>query len=302
MSVLDNEEIDLKKLIQTYVVEDVKVGECIQNTMINTKRFLNRQYSYMQKLFQEEQLRIMREREAMARKQQQENKATGGGLFSRLFAGANKQPEQPKPQEPRNRVREVNYYDDEDETNNYLISTNSSKPKQEDAKLIDFGDDEHKTPHPPQEKEVPMKLEEKDFGDDEETKRSETETVAEACDENPDLFKSGPRGRSDSLNSTSTNVLYSYKDLNDFVNIDELHKFLYKCGAMLVSQSSSKMEEWIDWMQKTLAEYYVYCQILYKQAKDVEILKDFMSTKLQRVKYKLDQVTNEKVSPKKAKL
>lgn len=39
------------------------------------------------------------------------------------------------------------------------------------------------------------------------------------------------------------------------------------------------MEQWIDWMQRTLAEYYVYCQVLYKQAKDVELLKDFLAQK-----------------------
>mmetsp|Transcript_6654 Transcript_6654/g.7598 ORF Transcript_6654/g.7598 Transcript_6654/m.7598 type:complete len:125 (+) Transcript_6654:906-1280(+) len=62
---------------------------------------------------------------------------------------------------------------------------------------------------------------------------------------------------------------------------------------MLVAKKG-KMDQWIDWMQRTVSEYYVYSQILYKQAKDVEVLKDFFSQKLQKTKYKLEMVTNEK--------
>ena len=66
------------------------------------------------------------------------------------------------------------------------------------------------------------------------------------------------RERSDSLSSTSTNKLFTRANINEFMNIDELHKFLYKYGALLVTQNNSKMMEWIEWMQRTLAEYYVY--------------------------------------------
>mmetsp|Transcript_39726 Transcript_39726/g.39327 ORF Transcript_39726/g.39327 Transcript_39726/m.39327 type:complete len:175 (-) Transcript_39726:54-578(-) len=63
---------------------------------------------------------------------------------------------------------------------------------------------------------------------------------------------------------------------------------------MLVTQSPRQMEEWVDWMQRTLAEYYVRCQALYTQAKEVEMVKDFLSLKLQAVQHKLNIVTNEK--------
>lgn len=300
MSVVDTDtEIDLRQLLQKYVCEEAKVGECIQSTMYSTKIFLNKQYNYMQKLFQEEQERIIREREMAQRRPAGQQK--GGGLFSRFFSTVTKEPVQNQDQKPQNKVAEVENDKDGNEDSNYLLSTTQDDYKPaENANLIDFEDENDKT-QPTQkskskneEKEVPMNMEEKDIQDDEETKRSETATVIDdRMDEAQDVFKAGPRQRSDSLTSTSTTKLYSYQDFNDFVNIDELHKFLYKCGAMLVNKKG-KMEEWIDWMQHTLAEYYVYCQILYKQAKDVEILKDFLSKKLQRTKYKLDMVTNEK--------
>lgn len=264
----------------------------------------------MQKLFQEEQERILREREQAQRQRTAEAAPKGTGLVGRLFAGFKRGTNAPAPI-PQSSVTQNNQIEDAkvgrpeptaNNDSNYLLSTNTKQPQPaEDAKLIDFGEDEadHKATdvhkQKSEEKEVPMKLEEKDLQDDEETKRSETETVNEdRLDEMQDnAFRAGPRQRSDSLTSTSTTRMYSYSDFNDFMNIDELHKFFYKCGAMLVNQRG-KMEEWIDWMQRTLAEYYVYCQVLYKQAKDVEILKDFLSQKLQKTKYKLDQVTNEK--------
>jgi hypothetical protein len=260
--------------------------------MYNTKIFLNKQYDFMQKLFLKEQEKVRKEREMQQKQSQGQTKTGGlfGGLFSNFKIGLQKQ-QTPKP---------IAEKPEEKKQDHYLMQTTTEDQKpSESTDLIDFGDDvedHHKpdAPQLPQEKEVPMVIDEKDTQDDEETKRSETDTAFEdRTDYATETPKVATRGRSDSISSSSTTKLYSYTDLSDFVNIDELQKFLYKCGAMLVNQNG-KMEEWIEWMQKTLAEYYVYTQVLYKQAKDVEILKDFLSKKLQVTKYKLDLVTNEK--------
>jgi hypothetical protein len=71
LGVSDGEnEFDLRKLLQMYVCDDTRVGEWIQNTMYNTKIFLNKQYDFMQKLFLKEQERVRKERE-MQQKQSQ---------------------------------------------------------------------------------------------------------------------------------------------------------------------------------------------------------------------------------------
>jgi len=280
-------EIDLRELLQKYIVEEQRVGECIQNTMYNTKIFINKQYGYMQKLFKQEQERIKQERQRASAQEQPKS----AGLFGKLFSGfakpvnAQAQPQQqPAPQQPSEVIEKP-----EGNTEHYLMSTTESKPVEE-AKLIDFDEEDSKE----EETEVPVKMDDKEIQDDEETKQSETETINDERSEcTQEVNKPRLRNRSDSISSTSTSRLYSYNDFNDFVNIDELHKFMYKCGAMLVNERG-KMEEWIDWMQRTLSEYYVYSQVVYKQAKDVEILKDFLSKKLQSTKYELDQVSNEK--------
>ena len=291
------EEIDLKMLIQMYVWDNNRVGDWIKNTMYSTKIFLNDQYKYMQKLYMEEQERIRKEKERAIKEKQMQNinqsqKSTGfASRFLSAFklGGSNQQPEQMSiPQ--KNVITEA----ENDNNHNYLISTNAQV---EDANLINFDDDKKLESSQINEKEVRVWLDEKEVPDDEETKKSETDTVVddkfEDHNNSSSKFEQQRRPRSDSISSTSTSRMYSYSDFNDFMNVDELNKFLYKWGAMLVSKKGM-MDQWIEWMQRTLSEYYVYCQVLYKQAKDVEILKDFFSQNLQKTKYKLEMVTNEK--------
>ena len=312
---LTNSEGDsnLKDLILTYVVDETVVGDCIRNTMHNTKIFLHDQYEYMQKLFYEEQERIRKEKEIAQQKQ-----ASGGGLANRFFSVFKTKtttakpeiiPEEVKSYPKKNIITE----DDEDidnknsiksEEQDYLMSTNNQNKEPENANLIDFGDD---TPNQPSmgsqneiqnnEPEVPIKFEERGTNEENEWAKTETDTVNQNYDiveDSQDFNIDRQRERSDSLSSTSTNKLFTRANINEFMNIDELHKFLYKYGALLVTQNNSKMMEWIEWMQRTLAEYYVYWQVLYKQAKDVETLKDFFSDKVQKLQFKLEQVTNEK--------
>ena len=176
---LTNSEGDsnLKDLILTYVVDETVVGDCIRNTMHNTKIFLHDQYEYMQKLFYEEQERIRKEKEIAQQKQ-----ASGGGLANRFFSVFKTKtttakpeiiPEEVKSYPKKNIITE----DDEDiesknpiksEEQDYLMSTNNQNKEPENANLIDFGDD---TPNQPSmgsqneiqnnEPEVPIKFEER---------------------------------------------------------------------------------------------------------------------------------------------
>ena len=245
----------------------------------------------MQKIYFEEQERIRKEKERLASSSQNQKSQ---GIASRFlsafkFGSSNQQPEQTSvPQ--KNLITEIEY----DSDHNYLISTNAQV---ENANLISFEDDKKSESDKLSEKEVRVGFDEKDIPD-EETKKSETDTVNDENFEYQNSFSASKtdqpkRARSDSISSTSTSRMYSKSDFNDFMNVDELNKFLYKCGAMLVSKKGM-MDQWIEWMQRTLSEYYVYCQVLYKQAKDVEILKDFFSQNLQKTKHKLEMVVNEK--------
>ena len=103
----------------------------------------------------------------------------------------------------------------------YLLSTmDQPPPKAEEAKLIDFDDDPQEQQNP--EKEVPIGIE------DEEAKSGHSETRQETVDEQDSFGFGDQRIRSDSMASTSTNRIYSHKDLNDIVSVDELHRFMYK--------------------------------------------------------------------------
>jgi len=273
----DVADTDITMLLKTYWVDNTRVGESIQATMFNAKTFLNKQFAEMRRLFELEQQKLLQQREAQRNAPKQK-----GGLFGMLF---NKIGGQPKKEQDsiEQKPQEANPTSSE----KYLLSTmDQPPPKVEEAKLIDFDDDPQEQQNP--EKEVPMKIE------DEESKLADSETHQETVDEQDSFGFGDQRVRSDSLASTSTNRMYSRKDLSDIVSVDELHKFMYKWGAMLVTQSPRQMEEWVDWMQRTLAEYYVRCQALYTQAKEVEMVKDFLSLKLQAVQHKLNIVTNEK--------
>ena len=143
-----------------------------------------------------------------------------GGIFGRFLSkigrSTAKQSQAPI-EELKGETEVISSQSNED----HLLSTNKPRSEEEE-KLVDFETETVKK-NTEIEKEVPMKIE-----DDEETKRSESETIVEQI-EDPEVFKiAESRKRSDSITSTSTNRIYSYKDLNDFVNIEELHKFLYK--------------------------------------------------------------------------
>lgn len=195
----------------------------------------------MQRLYNLEQERLIKEREA-AKAPPAEKKGFFGGLLSKI--GGQKKEEEPKPKVEEEKGQEPKPLQGE----KYLLSTMEDS-KAPEANLLEFDDEPQSNQN--LEKEVPVKIEE------EESKFGDTETNQETVDE--DSFRFGDnRIRSDSMSSTSTNRIYSHKDLNDIVNIDELHKFMYKCGALLVTQSPAKMEEWVDWMQRTLSEYYVH--------------------------------------------
>lgn len=54
------------------------------------------------------------------------------------------------------------------------------------------------------------------------------------------------------------------------------------------------MGRWIEWMQKTLSEYYIYSRQLYVEAKDVEIVKDHLTVQLERSNFRVNVLQNEK--------
>jgi len=55
---IGEDEMDMTILLKKYVVDNARVGENIENTMRNTKLYLNKQFTNMQKLFKAEQERI----------------------------------------------------------------------------------------------------------------------------------------------------------------------------------------------------------------------------------------------------
>lgn len=211
---IEDGEMDMTILLKTYVVDNTKVGEEIESTMKNTKVYLNRQFTNMQKLFQAKQERILREREtAKILRNQDPEKVQNKGIFGRFLSTIAKSTQKPI-EKAKEEIKIIPGENNED----YLLSTNT-QPSVTEATLIDITENtETET-----EKEVQMKIE-----DDEETKISVTETVIEQNEDSDGFKLSDSRIRSDSLMSTSTNRIYSYKDLNDFANIEELHKFLYK--------------------------------------------------------------------------
>jgi hypothetical protein len=232
------EELDITLLLKTYCVDNSRIGETIQSTMFNAKTFLNKQFSEMQRLYNLEQERLIKERES-GKTQLTKSKGFLGGLLSKIGGKKNTGQPQAKVEEEKD-IKQIH-------NEKYLLST-IEESKNPQANLLEFDDESQSNQN--FEKEVPVKI------DEEESKFGDTETNQETVDDESLNFCENRR-RSDSISSTSTNRIYSHKDLNDIVNINELHKFMYKCGALLVTQSPEKMEEWVDWMQRTLSEYYV---------------------------------------------
>mmetsp|Transcript_6654 Transcript_6654/g.7596 ORF Transcript_6654/g.7596 Transcript_6654/m.7596 type:complete len:220 (+) Transcript_6654:240-899(+) len=218
-----------------YICNNIRVGESIKNTMYSTKIFLNDQYNYMQRLYLEEQERIRKEKERL----QNATSAQGTtGFASRLFSALKfktnqQQPSQnTEPQKSTITIVETDHEPKEEPDASYLLSTNN-QVQNEEGDLIDFGGTSKVSQNKAtEETEVRVKLEDKEIVDDEETKRSDTDTNLEDkfedISEVPAKTSQPARPRSDSLSSTSTTKMYSYSDFNDFMNVDELNKFLYK--------------------------------------------------------------------------
>lgn len=193
----ENDEVDMKQLA-TYINDETRVGEFIQNTMYNTKFFLNKQYTNMKRIFELEQEKLRKEKEAA-------QNATSGqksGLFSRFFSGSKAAPTQ---NIPKNEVKEPVLKEDSKTQQNtaadYLVSTNTKGPVK-NVNLLDINDEspkdidhpsnsqshESKTPSKSDpnfdefdkndlyhnEKEVPMQIEEDKEIRDDETTQSET--------------------------------------------------------------------------------------------------------------------------------
>jgi hypothetical protein len=193
----DDDEIDMKQLA-TYINDETRVGEFIQNTMYNTKYFLNKQYTNMKKIFELEQEKLRKEKEAA----QFATSGQKGGLFSRFFSSNKATPAQ---NIPINQVNKPVPKEDSKVQQNtavdYLVSTNTKGPA-ENANLLDINDESPKEiEHPSNsinrevqpaskavsnfdnfdqnnlyhnEKEVPMQIEEDKEIRDDETTQSET--------------------------------------------------------------------------------------------------------------------------------
>lgn len=239
-------ENQIKELLTTYVIDETKVGECIENTMYNTNIFLNDQYKYMQRLYEEEQERIRKEKE-LAQKKTQEPAKPAGGFASRFLSAFNfkKKEEETIMTKPAkiNTIEEPEYENisaeqDMKKGEEYLISTNVQFKPVEETKLIDFDDDNKLDENKPNEQnsaehEVSVRLEYKDIHDENDGDKTETESIAhnDTLDETQDFsLKEQPkqRNRSDSISSTSTSKIYSQSNFNEFMNVEELNKFLYK--------------------------------------------------------------------------
>jgi hypothetical protein len=247
----DDDEVDMKQLAR-YISDETRVGECIENTMYNTKFYLNKQYANMKRLFELEQEKIRKEREASVNATVSQK----GSLFSRFFSGTKTTTNKNM---PKNEITEIKPDEDskakEKDVSNYLISM--PEPTTKSANLLEIIDEStkdtdqpsnsqnhvHKVPqkadpsfeefdqnglYHQSEKEVPMHTEEDKEIRDDETNQSETCTLNENVRNEDEQFKVAKRSRSDSISSTSTSKMYKYSDFSDFINVDELHKFMYK--------------------------------------------------------------------------
>ena len=72
-----------------------------------------------------------------------------------------------------------------------------------------------------------------------------------------------------------------------------MNEFLFKIGAFLM-QDKSKLSKWLKGLQEGFAEFYVLCKHLYIEARELEILRDFLVLRVENLKLRVHELLNEK--------
>lgn len=80
----------------------------------------------------------------------------------------------------------------------------------------------------------------------------------------------------------------------DYINNkDEMNDLLFKIGSFLVNDKK-KLSKWIAGLQQGFAEFFVLSKQLYVDARELEILKDFLTLKMENLKLRVHELLNEK--------
>jgi len=76
-------------------------------------------------------------------------------------------------------------------------------------------------------------------------------------------------------------------------NSEELNDLLYQIGSYLVSDKA-RLSKWIAGIQQGFAEFFILSRQVYVEAKELEILKDFFTFRVENLKLRVHELLNEK--------
>jgi len=72
-----------------------------------------------------------------------------------------------------------------------------------------------------------------------------------------------------------------------------MNDFLFKIGSYLM-QDKSKLSQWLRGLQEGFAEFYILSKHLYIEARELEILRDFLVMRVENLKLRVHELLNEK--------
>lgn len=74
---------------------------------------------------------------------------------------------------------------------------------------------------------------------------------------------------------------------------EDMNELLFRIGSYLVNDKQ-KLSKWIQGLQQGFAEFYVISKHLYVETKELELLKDFFTTRIETLKLRVHELLNEK--------
>jgi hypothetical protein len=82
-------------------------------------------------------------------------------------------------------------------------------------------------------------------------------------------------------------------DLSNIKSVEEMNDLMFKISSYLVNDRQ-KLSRWIAGIQYGYATQYVLMQQLVKDAKELELLKEFFASRIETLKLKIEELLNEK--------
>lgn len=82
-------------------------------------------------------------------------------------------------------------------------------------------------------------------------------------------------------------------DLGNIRSVDEMNELMFKISSYLVNDRQ-KLSRWIAGIQFGYATQFVLLQQLLKDAKELELLKEFFASRIETLKLRIEELLNEK--------